>query len=405
VNSPTGVTAFRLSVSCLDAIAGEVLDVDSVVGDYGSFEGVFPQIVAFADGWLRKWEIGDSTCELNATDGFKVLGNAKLNSTKYVSSALAFLPDVYYRLGETGAAGVVTNFKETVSGDTSAVSVIDTGTGPLCGVAGAIITDNDLAFSSLGQSSADTGHVQIPSGFSVQGNTHDFTVSFWVRSDRSVFTANAWWYGQGTLASPEQFHIGADASGNLVTHLSTGAGADNTIAGLYLFDLLPHMITFSHVHGSPGTTNVYTDGVLRATYSQTTPNLTAQTIRLLTVQGTNVAAEMEIDELMILKTVALGATDILALYNLGRFLYPQELSGARIGRILDLIGWPAGSTYRDVDTGSSEMALVTNAFIQENPLQYLQTVEDSEQGWFFMDRTGRPRWIARGNLYPSPITL
>lgn len=65
---------------------------------------------------------------------------------------------------------------------------------------------------------------------------------------------------------------------------------------------------------------------------------------------------------------------------------PVELSGARVQRVLDLftVNWPEDA--RQVDDGS--VLLLSDAFEAENALEYLQLVEKTEQGAFFVGKNG-----------------
>jgi hypothetical protein len=64
----------------------------------------------------------------------------------------------------------------------------------------------------------------------------------------------------------------------------------------------------------------------------------------------------------------------------------QELSGARIERVLDeaIIPWP--TLERDIDAGNATLAAGT---FDGNALSYLQEVEESESGLIFMTKDGK----------------
>jgi hypothetical protein len=66
---------------------------------------------------------------------------------------------------------------------------------------------------------------------------------------------------------------------------------------------------------------------------------------------------------------------------------PEELTGARLNRVLDQVrvNWPA--LDRDIDTGNSTLAAGT---VEDNTLNYLTNViEVSEQGLVFMSKDGK----------------
>lgn len=68
--------------------------------------------------------------------------------------------------------------------------------------------------------------------------------------------------------------------------------------------------------------------------------------------------------------------------------WPEELSGARIGRILDEAGWPA--SLRDIDTGRAyigEMNIPLGSGV--TALAAILEVADAELGSFFIDGQGR----------------
>lgn len=72
--------------------------------------------------------------------------------------------------------------------------------------------------------------------------------------------------------------------------------------------------------------------------------------------------------------------------------YPAELSGARIGRVLDAIGWPAAD--RDLDSGQT-MLQATGPLENVNALSHIQSVEQAELGYLFIDGDGHVQWHDR----------
>jgi hypothetical protein len=88
--------------------------------------------------------------------------------------------------------------------------------------------------------------------------------------------------------------------------------------------------------------------------------------------------------------------------------YPAELSGARIGKVLDAVTWP--STDRDLDAGQNTMAS-TGPISLENSLEHTYNVSMAEQGLFliapngyatFQDRLHRSTATSEGTFGELP---
>jgi hypothetical protein len=71
-----------------------------------------------------------------------------------------------------------------------------------------------------------------------------------------------------------------------------------------------------------------------------------------------------------------------------------ELSGARVDRVLDLVGW--ADSLRDLDTGSSTM---NSTGPDGSALDYLKNVEVSEDGFLYVSRTGKVTFLERHARY------
>jgi hypothetical protein len=93
---------------------------------------------------------------------------------------------------------------------------------------------------------------------------------------------------------------------------------------------------------------------------------------------------------------AVDAFKVLALANVNT-ARSAELSGARVGAILDAIGWPAAD--RAIDTGLTTVQAVTYA--DERALTALQLVESTEGGVLFVSRDGKITFLDR----TKPVTI
>ena len=74
-----------------------------------------------------------------------------------------------------------------------------------------------------------------------------------------------------------------------------------------------------------------------------------------------------------------------------------QLSGARVGAILDQIEYP--TSLRDIDAGDS--TLQADPGTERNSLEALRTVEDSELGGFYIDAEGRATFLSRSAIISS----
>ncbi len=75
--------------------------------------------------------------------------------------------------------------------------------------------------------------------------------------------------------------------------------------------------------------------------------------------------------------------------------YAEELSGTRIGNVLDTIGWPAGD--RDIDAGIENMKS-TGAMVNVIAMEHLFSVQESELGTLFIQGDGDVVFHERGVL-------
>jgi len=81
--------------------------------------------------------------------------------------------------------------------------------------------------------------------------------------------------------------------------------------------------------------------------------------------------------------------------------YSQELSGTRIGNVLDDLDWPAGD--RDLAGGQSNMK-ATGALENVNALDHLFSVQESERGILFIAGDGDVKFHDRHTRLKSPYT-
>lgn len=105
-------------------------------------------------------------------------------------------------------------------------------------------------------------------------------------------------------------------------------------------------------------------------------------------------------------TMTLSCSDLIK--NLSNLLlndaggYASEKTGARVGHVLDTLGWPAGS--RTIDTGQTTLQ-ATGALVNVGAMDHLFTVEDTELGIIFIAPDGKVVFQDRHGRLFSPFTV
>lgn len=114
---------------------------------------------------------------------------------------------------------------------------------------------------------------------------------------------------------------------------------------------------------------------------------------------TNTYVQATLDEAFIINEI-LSPAEHAALYEAGATPWTGDTSGERIGRLLDLYGWPAGE--RTIDNGQS---LVQDANIKgKTLLAALQDVERAEHGFLFVAPDGKVTFHDRHKILKPPYT-
>lgn len=94
---------------------------------------------------------------------------------------------------------------------------------------------------------------------------------------------------------------------------------------------------------------------------------------------------------------AVDGFELLSNATLAGATYPSEVTGSRIGRVLDAVSW--SSSARSIATGQSTIASYTFASTDMVvPLSHIQDVELSELGTFFITNDGRAKFQDRRSL-------
>ena len=367
----------RIRVSCTDGAA---------VGN----------LIRLFDGWIDAMPQSYvppnlATVELEATDGFKLLGRFELDEI-YGSVVEDDSPHGWWRLSDDTP-------KSTVLADASG----NGHTGRWVGLPSS--TEGLLRASSNGAVRFD-GENDIGVVEATNLSTGPLSVECWFRSSK---------YGlnSATLVTQAQIVVGGfspEPAWHLILDNNTGfakfrvqsSGSNyNCENSVDLTDGEPHHLV--GVFGSDRIVRLYVDGVAVTPVSSVAPTLVINgsgKIRIgapamIKGEGASVGFknfEGDMGEVA-LYDYALTPTQVLAHYTAGHLPWSGDSTGDRVSRILDLVGWP--SSERFIEDGISTLDSAPDSVLGATALDHLMAVEQTEQGRFFISGGGYAAFYSR----------
>jgi hypothetical protein len=355
----------------------------------------------FIESFGPQWQDAvNSEIELRCVDGFKLLALATIDRSGYDEAVIADGASHYWKLNEPN--GILYN--------ADAIGTLTLRQGMpqvlIGGSASLLVADTDTCEYWFNNS---VSHLY---GDTVVSRDAAFSVEFWAKpypttpppgdtivcqgvGDPSTGNTYEWFVSMGTGASG-----GVSFSVYVAGGLVTGGTVDGS---LNLYDNKPHHIVC--VHGTSAD-KIYVDGVdvtIPYTFHAGAPQ---------TLSGSKFVVGSDPTALRPLETyggwlqkiayypLALSAAQAAAHASLGLTPWSGDLSGARINRVLDLIGWPAAD--RSIDVGQSVMAQLDPNTIGSSALSYLQSVELSELGALFISPDGKVSFHQRDKVLKPP---
>lgn len=333
----------------------------------------------YVTNWRQEYSPPQAAeCVVEASDAFKVLANIDLPSSAYAAEVLADNPVSWWRFDETAG---------TVAYDAMGrLDLAAYGT-PTVGTTTLISRDGGASMTTV----ATTDGFYADGAFPVTGGPLTIEVVAKVTTESGTIIA-----GAASKAVGSGFDLASDESIGFEVATSPGVAAAAASTVDYTDGLTHHIVG---VWGADNTLKIYVDGVDRTSGA---PTLTIGTFSpnsgTVFVGGNPIIAGSigVYDEVAIYNT-GLSAARVLAHYQAINTPWNSDLSGARVGRILNAAGWPAAD--RSIDTG---VAVLQSSDLATTALSALQKVEETEQGALFVTAAGAVRFIARDNLLKAP---
>lgn len=337
----------------------------------------YPLFFGYADRWTQnregpRW----GTTELAATDGFKLLARARLPQSAYVVEVGADAPVHWWRLGEPSG---------TTAFDVGSTPVDGTYVGgPELGDEGPVVNDPDTAVTFDGSDD----YVSFPAAARVTG--FPYSIELWLKISERASTGNYFFYTQSSGvggAAPYGYVTGTDLGdpGKLVFDSVTSTGRVDDGAW--------HHVVLTASSSGAGAQTLWIDGVSQGTGTATAPAGDQVLVGWPYIPGffaiSRHAWPGSIDEVAIYNTDLAGSR--IQVHNAAaRTPWTGDLSGARLERILDAVGWP--DDLRDVDNGQTTLQ---SAELDMSALEHAQKVEQTENGNLYVKADGTLRFEDR----------
>ncbi len=361
--------------------------------------GTTPDITYLFDGWIDGFPQmydppNDATVSLSATDGFKLLSRFELDAI-YGPTVEADSPHGWWRLADDLP-------RATVVADSSGNGRTGTWKGTPTGIQ-SLVTDGPGGVSLDGTGDNQEGSADGAVITSAVQFAAPVSIECWVKTGK-YGTNNSFICGQTHPVGPT-----ATIDFGLVMNNDTGVPSFvATVGGIETAAVGTTVLRDTGIHHLVGTVDssrvcrLYVDGVQQGgnhTAGSTTAIDASGSVRIgkspvRTEAGSGWGYKSfkgDICEVAVYNT-ALSAARVLAHYQAGATPWANETTGARVTRILNLVGWPAGD--RIINTGESTLGAAQN-IEGKTALDHLLAVEQTEQGRFFISGGGAAVFFSR----------
>lgn len=383
------------------------VEPEKVIQVGATWQGTFyPIWTGYADDWPQNWPgFTDGEVPVLATDYFKALSYYRILSSGYTTQVAADGATNLWRLAEPPqVAGGPTVY---------AVDSIGDETGNYEGTCGLGDTapmpqDPSTSVNLMPSGSSPLGWVNIPPPASSPLTT--FSVEAWVYSpawsdgaDGNYILNWVTSVDSGGFTVIYNTHVSISPSGIFSCEVDDTSGnyfsaSTNTAVGAGAWHHVVATVDASR------TITLYVDGQVAAS----TPHSSGTVSGAFTPQYLAIGAFAglppspafagSIADVAFYTGVVLTTAQVANHYKLGAF--PAQYSGQYVDQALDVLGFPTG--LRKVDTGHTWCQADTQSEVSTRALMFLQRMEQTEQGQFFMGADGSAIFQDRYHRYTSP---
>jgi hypothetical protein len=340
-------------------------------------------ITAFTAGWPQAYTLGEiAFSDLDATDGFLLLASADLPGSVYEHEVASDNPTAWWRLGETAGIRAADSSPNRFDGTYVGGATFNTREGLIEGD-----DDNAIEFDGVSHSmgTLSAGRRPLP-----------LTVEFWLKTNTPPPaggpSAIIWAQGDG-----RDTRITMRTSGAVGAFQRNGDGTEalavtpNSLADNRRHHVVVRIEDFAALQ-------IFVDGIIVAESGNAVTGLPQAGPVFLGHAGTFARFAGVLDEVAMYHHTGFDNDRIAVHHAAGTKPWDGDTTGARVNRVLDLIGWPA--TERNVDAGQSILGPARLG--RQKALAYLQLIEATEQGALFMLGDNSVRFRERHARFSTP---
>ena len=364
----------------------------------GAVEALF---AGFIDDFSTAWKIGASETTITCVDAMAWFATQRLTRSAYAAIVLADAPMAHYRMGEPTGSARVLDASPNARHSGFKTSGIETGSFKNA-TPGAVVGDADTAADM-----AATGSIPLPAA-AVPTGTGAMSIEMFLRHegaapgvDMKLLELFGKWPVGGTDNVHTVLYIAANGRWQVNRHnVTTGAQVAITAPPTILDGQWHHTVWTRAADGV--THRLYVDGVLAISGTLLGHNVIGGLLATSLLGGDYLADELA------LYSAELSAARVAAHHAeaRGKWGLPTvQRSGARVGLVCDLVGWPAAK--RSIDAGVEDVmgpeVAVGNDIEDKAASVHLAEVSAVEGGRLFMTRGGVLRFLARPVVAPATV--
>lgn len=333
----------------------------------------------FIDGWPQDYEPPrDAWVTVEATDAFELLARTPMATSAFAAIVQRDDPALFWQFGELGRVAIDTSgnnhhgnyYKSTGTADVVQSDALVPGVGSRSITLQAPATDESVFARAI------TADATIISGTAN-------TLEAWVQ-----------WFGTGTagqiilggtisgVTGGIRLQFGVSGPGIIDLFINNSAGADWIFTNVLIALGAPHHVVVTR-NGQDA--SFYVDGQ----FKQTVTNAPGAAIVFdpgLFAGGAlfSGGTDLLVDDLAVYNSALTGA-QVSEHFEQGFLARYNERSGARVGHVLDTIGWP--TALRDISSGDTWLDPFDP--VSAATLTEIQAIETAEQGRLRIDGAGK----------------